>query len=317
MYQKLFFQTSKQIADRLTETFDFIWPTAAAIWNLRWQVQGYVSVVPGASQDELLGRFVAGSGIRGANLRKTCVETSWQRQQDQFAKFLLVEICALYEAWCSSVVSELGIAKSHENSMQFPSGLKPGGALNGVGLTLAEIRKSVSPDLKATLYPSLKANKKYDLVNLDNLLVCYRFFKECRNAVIHHGGVASQRTVDAYTVFSQLKSSDLSAKEVPKHYPVKPDAAVLVDLRGIVGFGDIVLKLIATLDAELSTHQKAEVVLAGRWKSVHGVGHFLPTDASAKQERISKSITKLGLPKPKRPEALAPFVRRYRLMQFA
>jgi len=65
MQEKLLLLTSKQVARRLTEVFDFVWPTATAIWNLRWQVAGYVSASPAATESKLAGRFVAGSGTCG------------------------------------------------------------------------------------------------------------------------------------------------------------------------------------------------------------------------------------------------------------
>src|SRR4051794_17113582 len=118
MIRELFFLSSRRAANRLTDVFDFVWPTASAIWNLRWQVAGYIAVVPDATEDQLVGRFVAGSGIRGVNLRKACTQHSWEHQQQQFARFLLVEFCALYEAWCISIIKELRCDKRLADALQ-------------------------------------------------------------------------------------------------------------------------------------------------------------------------------------------------------
>ena len=120
-HEKLFLQASKRVARRITDIFDFAWPTAAAIWNLRWQVAGYLSVVPDATPQELSGRFLAGSGIRGANLRKSCIKTTWDEQQQEFAKFLLIEFCALYESWCEDALAELNLKADLKKSLQFPT----------------------------------------------------------------------------------------------------------------------------------------------------------------------------------------------------
>ena len=99
MNNKLFFETSKQVSNRLTETIDFVWGTAIAHWNLRGQVDDFIRQTPSATDVEINDRFSSGSGIRGVNLRRTCVTVTWDAQQEQFARILLVEFCALYEAW--------------------------------------------------------------------------------------------------------------------------------------------------------------------------------------------------------------------------
>lgn len=92
MAKHLFFETSRQTSKQVTEIFDFLWPTAAAMWNLRWQVEGYLRIRPDATVGELENRFVLGSSIHGANIRKACSELSWDEQQEEFAKFLLINI---------------------------------------------------------------------------------------------------------------------------------------------------------------------------------------------------------------------------------
>jgi hypothetical protein len=118
---RLFLLTSQRAATRLTEIFDFVWPTATAIWNLRWQVAGLVNAVPNISEQELAGRFVAGSGIHGANIRRACTKLSWSDQQQEFSRFLLFEICALYETWCEGTLEELGASPEISKEFQFPT----------------------------------------------------------------------------------------------------------------------------------------------------------------------------------------------------
>ncbi len=308
MADKLLFETSTHVVRRLTDTFDFVWPTAAAMWNLRWQVS--------ASEEDLAGRFIAGSQIHGANLRRACISTSWEEQLSQFARFLLIDLCALYEAWCDGVVAELQLPDIHRNNMQFPTNTA-GVTLRGVGATLSEVQNSKSSALELTISVSLKSNRKYVGAHLENLLKCYRFFKECRNAIIHQGSRASDNTERAYLAFAPLTAADLTAKEVPKHFAVRTNGTVDLDLRGVVGFGDVILKLITTLDAELSLHRKAERVLANRWRSSIGTGRTLPAEKSAKATAISRYIGKLGLRRPKHAEELAPILKKYCLVLFA
>jgi hypothetical protein len=99
MVPTLFFEASQGVTAQLSELFNFTWPTLAALWNLRWQVLGYVQTTGTVDHHELNARFVRGSGIPSADLKSACLVSTWDAQQEQFAKFVLFELCALYEAW--------------------------------------------------------------------------------------------------------------------------------------------------------------------------------------------------------------------------
>ncbi|GAA5531289.1 hypothetical protein [Herpetosiphon gulosus] len=121
MPSPLFFEVSRQTYTQVTGLFDFLWPTAAAMWNLRWQVDSFLRSYPNATNHELENRFVLGSGIHGSNLRRACITHTWDEQQHEFAKFLLINIFAIYESWIKAVLEELGsFTKTNEKSLQFP-----------------------------------------------------------------------------------------------------------------------------------------------------------------------------------------------------
>ena len=40
------FSETDEAADEITRLFEFVWPTATALWNLRWQVGGFLAIVP-------------------------------------------------------------------------------------------------------------------------------------------------------------------------------------------------------------------------------------------------------------------------------
>lgn len=310
MQLKLYFTASKEIAKRLTEVFDFAWPTAAAMWNLRWQVDGFLRANPEATDSILQQRFINGSGIRGANLRRSCVEWSWKMQQQQFAKFLLIEFCALYEAWIDAVFNEIGQNNGLGKQFQFPTN-----GTNGIGNALAVLQANISPELAATIYPALQTNKKYDPSHLNQLLICYRYFKECRNVLVHYGGIATPRAAQSYAAYSALSAATLGVTEMPEHCPIaNVGDSVELQLRGVVGFGEIVLKLISTLDVELSKTTHAEAALRDRWLSVTGKKRDLPADPHDKRHAVIKLIRKLDLPTPQSPDLLIPLLKRHGLI---
>jgi len=236
MQQKLFLRTSKRVAQRLTDIFDFVWPTAVAIWNLRWQVSGFLEVSPQTTDAELSGRFVAGSGIRGANLRRACIDSSWANQQQEFARFLLIEFCALYEAWCEG--HQMSLINPRVSRKTCSSPLRQHMAVSqGVGRAINIVKATVSTEMAAAIYPAISKNTKNSKPYLEQLLVCYRYFKEARNCLVHGGGTTSPSLQLAEASYQQLTLLSLGVKEKPEHCQCDPTDGVKPSLRGVVGFG--------------------------------------------------------------------------------
>jgi hypothetical protein len=300
MHLKLFFLPSKAVASRITETFSFVWPTAAAIWNLRWQVQGLVSACPEISEKDLFGRFVGGSGIHGVNLRGACIDTTWAYQQEQFAKFLLFELCALYESWCELTTEQLSLPAASKKNLQFPTHATPAGNITGVGNVLNLIASNTSSALRSSFHQSLATNRKYSPNHLQELLVCYRYFKEVRNSLIHGSGSALTKLISAERNYAALTAASLGLSERPEFFPLSSSTPPKLSLRGVVGFGEVVLKLVCTIDTELAATGFAEKDFKRRWRIENGGGASLvaATDVARRNRRIGVLTRKLGLPTP-------------------
>ncbi len=294
MHKLLFFESSRKTFKQVTDLYDFIWPTVTAMWNLRWQVAGYKHVNPSCTEEELTNRFITGSGIHGASLTKACIKDTWEKQREIFAQFLLIEVCALFEGWLEDVLIKISKnEKSNLKNLQFPSTNKA-----GLSFALNNIRQSRSRLVEQCFYLELLRNKKNNIQKIENLLICYRYFKECRNAHMHQGGIANQNMENAYNRFTVLTPSDITASEIPKHYPIKNMHVVKLSLRGVVGLSDVILKLIATLDAELSLAESAEIEFDERWLLVNGRRFSLKSNVENRNKQVSRLTKKLGYPKP-------------------
>jgi hypothetical protein len=309
-----FFETTPGAQKNLIELFDFVWPTAAAMWNLRWQVRGYLHALPQATQESLMGRFVEGSGIQGVNLRKTCLEQTWESQQEEFARLALINTIAIFEAWLRQTLRDLGKhTKENEKDLQFPTQIVKG-KTKGIQSALARIVAPESALIKKVFYPLLQQNRKYAASHLENLLVCYRYFKELRNSIIHHGGEADKKAEEAYMTFSGIATlGQLHVAEVPKHHPVHEGASIKLDLRGVVGFSDIVMKIMTTLDAELARAQAAESDLKRRILRLSKAQRQLSPDKNKRHQHIVSLAKKLGIPKPVSTTEFEAFLRTHNL----
>jgi hypothetical protein len=306
MARRFFFNSTINAHQKLSTLFDFVWPSACASWNMRHQVAGYLAVVPAASDLELKGRFIAGSKISGVNLKRAFVERSWDDHLNWFSDNLLTSLFPLYEAWADDILHELAMPVSKlAAEMQFPSGatkLLPSGKRTkpkiGVGGVIAQITRASSPFTTSNVYPRLAKNNGYSFPELENLLVAYRYFKEARNCRIHSGGRASDDAVDAYNAFALVANEKaINVKKFHPPTPVVKGAAVTVDLRSVVGFGELLMNIFATLDAELARCGSAENVLLNRWRSALGAAPLaMSTKAAKRHGKIHGFIKRHRLP---------------------
>ncbi|MDB6063982.1 MAG: hypothetical protein JWR26_190 [Pedosphaera sp.] len=311
-----FFTATESAHNQITKLYDFVWPTAAAMWNLRWQVAGYVKAVPNATVEQLRARFTEGADIHGANLQRACIEHGWDEQKDAFARILLINTIAIYEGWLDEVLDTMGKnTKFLQTGLQFPeSVLVPG---KGVRSAIAEITAVESNILRGSFFSELCKGRHYASSKLDAMMLCYRLFKEIRNSDMHGGGVAEQRLVDAYAQFSTVATTaDLGVSEVPVHFPTAIGTKAKLSLRGVVGFSHIVLKIIATLDAELSRSESAEKYFIRKWKLTHPYRLSLSSGSAKRENKVKQFVKKAGFPKPAKPEALGDWLKQKALVFF-
>ena len=280
-----FFDTTIEALNAITALYDFLWPTAAAIWNLRWQVAGYCTVRPAASVPELQARFIEGSRIHGANLKRACIETSWDEQTAILAGVLLTNLFAIYEGWAKRIVRFLGKPESVAKKL----------AYYNVSATLQALQSPISDVLEKTVYPVLTALQGYDLRSVDNHVTAYRYFKEIRNKQLHDHGIADQVCERAYWRFATVANpTALGVVEVPEHVPVVAGQPVQITLRGVVGFSGILRHMIYTIDAELARAKAAEPALDTLWLRHRPSTKLFKAERAARHRQIRHAFKKMG-----------------------
>lgn len=265
---RYFFNSSKTAAAQITDLFDFIWPTLTALWNLRWEVSGYLYVRGNeVSKEELNARFCNNEKINRPNLYRSCIEFSWEKQKEDFAKIILINLFAFHESWVENILNELEKnAHNRIKGMQFPSMT----GKQGVFDILNDLLSSRSSELTDAFYSVYASNKKYGVDKLNNLLICYRYFKECRNCFMHAGGITSKHLAEASALYAALDAGDLNTNVKPEATIFKLNDKVDLKIEGVVGFADIILQIITTIDAELIQSIEAEKVFFSRIRNFLG-----------------------------------------------
>lgn len=253
----MFFTQSKLFEAQMTEIFDEVWPTVTALKMLRWQVKGYYEEYCVQDNSRLSAKFVEPEDVTNRpNLYRTCIDETWEDTEFKIAKNLLTNIFACYEGWCENILVTLNYTdfRNGAKQLQFPST-----TATGYNILLSRISVGGNPDLISAFYDEYKTKSRHYRIDLiDNWFLFYRYFKECRNAIIHNGGQTTQRVIDAYSNIQHFTEADLDVKEVPQVFPPVLNEPIKLSLRGVVGFSQLTIKIVSTLDVELIKAKNAD-----------------------------------------------------------
>lgn len=321
----VYLTASENALEAITRLYDFVWPTAAALWNLRWQVAGYNAVRGSASVEELEARFVGGSKIHGANIHRACLEQTWEDQQVRLGEMVLVNLFAIYESWLSAALNELGfqakVLKAAEKNLQFPTPVSPG-KYPGITAALNTLTVPESLALKSEIYPVAAAAPKVHTASLEPMMVLYRYFKEARNCLVHDHGVASLAAEAAFTEVDKLLKKFAAAKTagdpsppfpIPRITPLSSGKPVKVELHAVVGFGELIRRIIFALETEFLKSTNAEALVVRRWKKQFG-RVVLKADSKKRHGKIQTMLKKLRLPMPKSTQELERMLKKHSLI---
>lgn len=240
---KAYFPASKKALDNLTEMYDLMWAMTAALWNMRCNVKGFLVEAPDASESLLNQRFASGcEGIK-LNFKASIIEQTWEQNKEGIAWYMLGSLCSIFESWIANMKNEHFSAMC-DKKMQFPNSAKK------------EIQKLLVKHpkwIEKTIYTSYASHKKIDFSKLDNMLYCYRVFKEMRNCYMHNGCIPTNEACQAYNEYTKYvqANGDLNVKELPKMNPIIQGVKIKPILRGVVGLSQILISIILTVDAEL------------------------------------------------------------------
>ena len=306
---KLFYQPSKLLEAQITEVFDDVWPTVTALKNLRWQVQGYHHEYNVASNSLLTSKFVEpGDKTNRPNLYRSCIEQAWDDQEFIIAKNLLINILACYEAWIENVLEIHGCNNYlHQKQLQSASDWN---------IIISQLTSIPDNNIVTNFYQEyLMHNKNYALNYIDKYMKIYRYFKECRNCIVHRGGQTTQRVIDAYTDIVNYTPHDLNIKEVPQIILNNINDSIKISLRGVVGFSQIILKIVSTFDIELIKSNKSKAYFVEQLKSQNPHPLVLPALEPKKINKICSIIAKARFIKPHDPMSLLPLLQQENILR--
>lgn len=301
-----FFSATQSVDDRLGDIFSFIWASYAGLRELWWQVRGFQREFPHSHIKDIENKFLSGLPLPGGiDLKHICIDSEWEKHESEFSKWLLFEACTLYEGWAEKVCADIfPVTRAGKNAkeLQFQNGFNLKGKANGYQIAVNDANSATSALMVAEFLPTLKASKLNCWISIDDHLSAYRFFKECRNAIIHSEGMVSQEILDWYAklVAIQMKTTTpfKHAFKLPK---LVIGQRITLDLRDCALFATIVRRLICTFDAALSVSSASEVILEQRLKTLISrtpKWNSLPSDPAKRTQRIHRMLSASRIPEP-------------------
>lgn len=298
-----FFSATQSVDDRLGDAFTFIWANYAGLRELWWQVRGFKEQFPGLHIKEIERKFLSGLPMPGGiDFKHAFLNSDWDAHEQGFSKWLLFECCTLYEGWAEKVCHDLFPSKNsgfRAKNLQYPyaSPSSP-----GYRTAVNDANSSVSPLMKQELFPTLKKSKLNCWPDIDSYLTAYRYFKECRNSIIHSEGLCTQVIIDLQGKLAIEQSKTPSPFRNNFTLPAQTlGEKIILNIRDCILFATIARKLICTFDAALSVAAQSEDLLEHRLRNLtsrNDKWRNLPSDQQKYEQRIHRMLTAAKIPEP-------------------
>jgi hypothetical protein len=240
----------------------FAWSSYAGLWSIYTAGNELGSLSKEPEWKKIAAHLTRGIPDVGGIDLKVITKTPWSKHQDSYTSFILTQGAILFEDWTGKLaeMTDTPGKKVKAETFQFPSGSVSKNYINWAALD-ASGSLAVCDFLKDEIQPSLTSTHAANLKNLDAMLRWYRYFKELRNAVAHHGGTVSQRALDAYTEASATSLSSAGLK--PDLLSASPTlgAKVSIPLSDAVLFLGLIQRLAFAFDAKYcqTTHAEADL----------------------------------------------------------
>ena len=281
----LFFRASEDALDNITAAFDISHPLRASFRYTR-KILNELNPDSNNINSELCNQTINADGyVHGVNYKRAFFETSFEDQEEKLAWFLLNNLFAIHEGWVERIYEEIfdgrGYAeKTFKRNLEFEN-------ISSKFSSYFTPSNKESQILCTSFYPVYEAKAALDFTKIDKYMLCYRYFKEARNCYMHRNFIATQKLIDSYTAFQAVSApTDLDIEEALVTIAPVLGQPVKLNMRGVIGFSQIVKRIITISDAYLLRNVAAEKEILARKPSSWTSRTF-----SNKEDRVKGQIT--------------------------
>ena len=258
---KTFFTCASIAIDNITNTFTFVHPLRLSMLRFSKEIKSCVNQgMNNADINNYLGeskRLIHGLNY-GAIANYTLDDIN-----NNLAVVLLSHLFSIYEGFCKEILEELGITVGlNEDSFK-----KTVTSISANSEPISFINRNLSSIMDNEIVPQICTSKYYNPSRINYYLLCCKFFKEARNSYIHNNSITGQRLIDAYNAFLPYNNiTSLGIKTLDITTPILGHA-INITIESVIGFSNILMKLIATWDLELARTTFAESLMLAAIKN--------------------------------------------------
>ena len=253
-----FFEASQSACQEITRTFDMVWALDAGLWNLRRDATDFFANNPGENNSAAKSAIVQGLYIHGLNLERIAHGYTWEQEEEFISEILLINATAIFDAWADDFVYSVLTLTSNRKKKDIVSNMKKGEFLSFE----TELQNEPMSQIKGCF--KITGHSTY----CDNLRLIYKYFKSCRNCLAHGDKVFSTVAADNYSAIATLTKEDCGLKEVPQMVATVKDEPFKLKLRGVVGFYDILIRIITYYDKLAADKIGVDNEILRRWQKL-------------------------------------------------
>lgn len=286
----------------ITESFHVINTLRVSTAVLTGVVQKEVGA--GATDRVLEALHSVPDGVSGQNLRAFTSKPAHERDS-LLAEIWLFNIFGRYEAWTDSLPLE-----TSDRGCHFPS--RGSGANSGsAGFNETFDGLTTVHSLSTAFASSIVHDYRYLGSRIDDALIVYRLFKECRNSLTHSGGRAGER-VEQWGVSASTCAADLYVGHggILADLPIltKGDRVVL-NLEQVRAFVALLTRIAFTIDTILLTSSIGHSEILYRWQKNLGSRPIPVRMATLRRGAwIGSRLQPLDIPVPDQSSDLIPYL---------
>lgn len=269
---RFFFSSSQAAAQRITDMFTLFWGIDAGLWKLRREAKEYFenhsTEEPSKLNKPAKVEIVKELKIHGLDLAAIANDYTWEYEEEFLAEVLLIYATAIFDDWAENFVIETLPHCSNGKKEEVIKTIRQGEYYPDKKVKAYDsYMEELSYQLHSEVHDCFKVKTKKKKYN-DNLIRLYQYFKACRNCIAHGDKTFSKSVADRYQEVRCLKAEDLGMKEIPQMACSEQGEPFRLYLRGVVGFYDVLIRIINHLDKVAAERKGFDNQLCIQWQDL-------------------------------------------------
>ena len=277
------FQATYDAQEAITKIMTIAWGLNAGLWMLYQEASNFFSKDETLTSNDFLQQFFQGTHITRLN-SKEIIKEGWPVNERYISEMLLINAFAIFDGWVDDIIdaglsSVIPISEVYDNFIDIKKKVERG--------EFKVLEKAVELSGESTLKDAFDTSKVKQDNYIKNLIAVFMYFKACRNCIAHGDKTADRKTIDYYNKIKNFQNTDIGVKVYPAIIAPQKNTPLEIKFRGVVGFYDILRKIIMHYDSFMTDYKGAEIELIARFKKINSKSKLLSNFSGPKQKLIN------------------------------